>query len=376
MTMPIFTQNQFSAFGQQGAPMSMGQPWTYVIRTQNAEKAPQRQGPNMPQAARGTAPSGMKYILEPMPDYTLPERIYGDTLAKAERIVETYRVRDGVTGALLIGEPGSGKTLMMKVLSATVREKLGIPTVVVNEPYWGDEFNIFLQNLPPCLIIFDEFEKVYRNYAAQESLLTLYDGLFSSKKLMVHTANSRNGINTHFLNRPGRIYYYIEYKGLDRKFVREYCQENLENQQYTSEIVKITALHRAFSFDMLKALVEEMNRYGEEPKVALEMLNITPGSDVVYTVTAKLADGEEISEQYVYPPRIEGNPHLHEELRFNIRNPKNGTQISQVFSPNEETLAVDDTATVYTYVGEDGTVLTFTRSKLGSPGARSLSAMY
>jgi hypothetical protein len=87
-------------------------------------------------------------------------------------------------------------------------------------------------------------------------------------------------------NRPGRIFYMIDFKGLDTGFITEYCNDNLNAQEHIETICKISQMFDEFNFDMLKALVEEMNRYGETPQEALEMLNAKPefdgGSD--YTV--------------------------------------------------------------------------------------------
>ena len=75
-------------------------------------------------------------------------------------------------------------------------------------------------------------------------------------------------------NRPGRIFYMIDYKGLDVNFIREYCEDNLKNKQHIDSIANISTIFDAFNFDMLKALVEEMNRYNETPQEALRMLNV------------------------------------------------------------------------------------------------------
>jgi hypothetical protein len=77
-------------------------------------------------------------------------------------------------------------------------------------------------------------------------------------------------------NRPGRIYYMLDFKGLDPVFIEEYCNDVLNAKHYIPKIVEISALFEQFNFDMLKALVEEMNRYDESPQDALKMLNAKP----------------------------------------------------------------------------------------------------
>jgi hypothetical protein len=66
----------------------------------------------------------------------------------------------------------------------------------------------------------------------------------------------------------------IDFKGLDSDFIREYCEDNLQNKSYIETIVDISTIFAQFNFDMLKALVEDMNRYNESPQDALRILNI------------------------------------------------------------------------------------------------------
>ncbi len=62
---------------------------------------------------------------------------------------------------------------------------------------------------------------------------------------------------------------------------------------------------------MLKALVEEMNRYNETPTEALEMLNAKPEYDEGAKYEIKLVDaGKEIKA--VFPDVWRGNP-LHSQ---------------------------------------------------------------
>lgn len=259
----------------------------------------------------------------------------------------------------------SGKTLSLQAISAGAREKLGIPTVIVNEPYCGDAFNLFVsQQLPECVLVFDEFEKVYR-FFDQAKLLTLYEGVFQSKKLIVHTANNIAAIDQHFINRPGRIYYKIEFKGLEADFIRDYCEENLEYQQYIGEIIRIAHQHRAFNFDMLKALVEEMNRYGEPPSKALQDLNITVGNDVIYRVGIKVGDMV-IQDQDIIPNvRLEGHPLNKNEIRLAYRAaqaPGQPPMVQQLnIEPKQANITSDDTGRVFICQLPNNVTVTFTR---------------
>jgi hypothetical protein len=233
--------------------------------------------------------------LEGIDDFTIPSKIYGNCLKHTDKIIRTFTDRDNATGVMMTGEKGSGKTLLTKNVSIQLA-KQGIPTIVINAPWNGDKFNTFIQNIEqPCAILFDEFEKTYNERDEQEAILTLLDGVFPTKKLFMLTCNDKWRIDQHMRNRPGRIYYMIDFKGLDADFIRQYCGDNLENKGHIETIVNVGSLFAEFNFDMLKSLVEEMNRYNESPQEALEMLNAKPEFDSGTEYTIKIVhNGREI----------------------------------------------------------------------------------
>jgi hypothetical protein len=187
--------------------------------------------------------------------------------------------------------------------------KQGVPTIVINQPWHGDKFNTFIQNIEqPCAILFDEFEKTYNERDEQEAILTLLDGVFPTKKLFMLTCNDKWRVDSHMRNRPGRIFYMIDFKGLDADFIRQYCGDNLENKSHIETIVNVGSLFAEFNFDMLKALVEEMNRYNESPQEALEMLNAKPEFDSGTEYAMKIVhNGKEVKSAN-RDGKFQGNP--------------------------------------------------------------------
>ena len=211
--------------------------------------------------------------MEHTEDFELPAKLYGDTTRNADRIMNSFWQRGKSTGVMLVGEKGSGKTLLSKHICVELA-KQGVPTIVINQPWHGDKFNTLIQTIEqPAIVLFDEFEKVYDS-EEQESLLTLLDGVYASKKLFMLTSNDKWKVDSHMRNRPGRIFYMIDFKGLDADFIREYCEDNLNDKKHLETIVNISTIFAEFNFDMLKALVEDMNRYNESPQDALRILNI------------------------------------------------------------------------------------------------------
>lgn len=247
-------------------------------------------------------PTG-NYIIVPTPQglmiqstgkFTRPSRLYGNVTRHAERILSTFNDRPAATGALLAGVKGSGKSLTAREVALLGYEQ-DIITIVVNIPLHGDAFNQLLASITqPAIVLFDEFEKVYSEKEAQESILTLLDGVMSSKKLFIMTVNNKWAVNDHMRNRPGRIFYSLDFDGLENEFIREYCVDNLDDTDQIDDIMKVAALFKEFNFDMLKAIVEEMNRYKETAFEVIEMLNAKPFSfsdTASYEVTATTPNG-------------------------------------------------------------------------------------
>lgn len=246
-------------------------------------------------------------FLEHIGDFTSPKKIYGDATRHTERVIRTFLDRPNSTGIMMTGEKGSGKTLLTKNISIELA-KLDIPTIVINQPWHGEAFNTLVQAIEqPCALLFDEFEKVY-DRDDQEAILTLLDGVYPSKKLFMFTCNDKWRVDIHMRNRPGRIFYLLDFKGLDQTFIVEYCEDNLKAKQHIEKICQIAGLFAEFNFDMLKALVEEMNRYGESPAEALRMLNAKPEFDSGTKYDVTIINNGKVIEHANRTEMFEGNP--------------------------------------------------------------------
>lgn len=247
------------------------------------------------------------FYLEQMEGFELPKTLYGDVSTRAERILSTFDSRPNSTGVLLCGEKGSGKTLLSKLISQ-MGLALDISTLVINSPFVGDDFNNLIGMInQPLIILFDEFEKVY-NKESQHQLLTLFDGTVAGKKLFILTANSDYEIVPQFKNRPGRLFYSIDFKGLEDSFVNEYCEKNLLNKEFMKAITLAPRLFGIFTFDMLQALVEEVNRYNESPSKALQLLNMKPTGDGNSRYAVRVfIDDKELPEELIETQIWTGN---------------------------------------------------------------------
>lgn len=329
-------------------------------------------------------PINKQFYLEQIDSFEFKGKLYGNTTRHAERIINTFKDRGISTGVMLAGEKGSGKTLLTKKISMLAAEE-GIPTIVINASWCGDQFNSFMQDIDqPCVVLFDEFEKVY-DKDEQEAILTLLDGVYPSKKLFLLTCNDKWRIDSHMRNRPGRIFYMIDFKGLDRDFVREYCQDNLDNKDHIESVCNVSSVFTQFNFDMLKAIVEDMNRYKETAQEAIAILNAKPeyNSEVEFSVNLQVK-GLDVDVVHLGRKTWHGNP-LTEEIEINFKDydceededpgltavtaaetgsvpTRDWSWGSVSFRPNE-LLKVDSVNNKFIFVNEDGDRLVLTRTK-------------
>ena len=203
--------------------------------------------------------------------------IYGDHQRWAQRILDTFGRKDSNMGVLLAGEKGGGKSLLGKLV-ADGASKLGMVTILIEDSHSPKAIGELIATLDsPALIFIDEFEKTYSNHnGSQTDFLTLLDGTSGSRHLFLLTVNDPSGVNQHMLNRPGRIHYRIDFEGLDENFIRSYCADKLEHPDELEPILWIANCFEHFNFDQLRALVDEINYYGEPALEAVKFLNISP----------------------------------------------------------------------------------------------------
>jgi len=217
------------------------------------------------------------YLKEAAP-FRNPSKIYGNVLEQTQRFVTTFMDRTKNTGILLAGDKGSGKTLLSREVCMYAAKHFDVPTIIVNEGYHGNGFNDFISQIDQkCIIMMDEFEKTYRREGdgdAQEKVLTLFDGTISSNKMYLLTVNDTTKVSQHMTNRPGRIYYRIDFGTLHSSVMKDYVADNLTDKSKVKSVIVELGKFETLNFDMMSSLVEEINRYGGTVKEAISIMNI------------------------------------------------------------------------------------------------------
>lgn len=264
-------------------------------------------------------------------DFTTPPKLYGDIQKTAARIINTYHSRTVSTGVLMAGAKGSGKTQLLRLIAAECAATSQMPTIIITTPWQGDQFFKLIQSIEQeCIVVFDEFEKVY-DCEEQERVLTLLDGIFQTKKLFIITSNRVERLDENLLNRPGRMFYMLEYEGLANEFIHEYCADVLDNKDHIGDLVALANTFAQFNFDMLKSLVEECNRYKEAPGDAIKMLNVKQSQDqrTTYDIMVYLDDAP-LNRSHFSPAYITSSPLFRSELEVTIHGEDNVNKIGKI----------------------------------------------
>ena len=229
-------------------------------------------------------------------------KIYGKLNKDIEKIIYTFKSKTNSMGVLLSGTKGSGKTLVAREVSKLLyKEKY--PTILITSPVNLSIVSDFLKKMKTqCVLIIDEFEKYYKSSSkinnederySQVDILGLLDGLLTDSKILtILTCNNASNINDHMSNRPGRIYYHFIYNAVDISTVEEYCNDKLIYKEYINEIIQLRKTIGRFSFDILQAIVEEVNRYNTPPSELINDLNIFPSENwITYEITINYDNG-------------------------------------------------------------------------------------
>lgn len=199
----------------------------------------------------------------------MPSKTYGHNDGRMEKIINTFMTRSGVnTGVLLSGNKGSGKTLLSKSVCATMAAN-GIPVILLEDAFAGTDFNQFMNSITQrCVIFIDEFEKKYSKEEHQNMLLSLLDGTGVNNKLFLLTSNS-DKVSEFLISRPSRLFYHWHYGKLAEDVLVGYCEDHLKDKKHVENMLTLLNVSSDMSFDVMQAIVEELNRYSDKDFVDL-----------------------------------------------------------------------------------------------------------
>lgn len=233
------------------------------------------------------------FYLSKAKDFTLPETLYGDVEKISDRYIRTFNDpnRDHNLGIVLSGCKGTGKSITAKMTAL----KADIPIIIIASPYGGAPFMSFINQLnePVCFFI-DEFEKIYEDRKAQESILSILDGITNINHLFILTSNESQKYNKYLINRPGRIHYLRQYNRIPDDVLEEIAKL-LSNEEHKEEFIDVMNGIEDANIDMALALVYECNSYNEPPNEAATYLNILAG-EMTFNVEIEYPSGVKVTD--------------------------------------------------------------------------------
>lgn len=324
------------------------------------------------------------YYLEKAKDLHASEGLFG-LKERAERVIETFRSRRASTGVLLSGVQGTGKTELARLISTMLREKHNTSTILINDGFRGPEFIQFITEIAEdCLIIIDEFEKNF-SQKDQSQLLTLLSGVSTTKKLFILTANDRGDVSKYFTSRPGRIFYHFKMMGLSPEDIRWYVGEHLEIKEHAADLIEWAESKVVFTFDMIQAVVEEMNRYKEPIDKIKEIINIADMSDYSCYLGLLLDHGGVITCTQSVPLHSTPNQLNNRSIQFRVEvtestdyegktvkltEPRETLENHQIKHP--QLIALKKSSKTYIYKSRDGKLIALLQTSLFGAKADSI----
>ncbi|MNQ36062.1 ATPase family [compost metagenome] len=202
------------------------------------------------------------FYLEDVDSFTVNEKPYGKHPLKIDKVSRLYDNTERSVGIILSGDKGMGKSMFARLLSDGFAQTHDMPTIIVDHAYQG--ITNFIETIKQeCVILFDEFEKVFDNgdkKEHQDKLLGLFDGISQTKRLYVVTVNEIRRVNQYMINRPGRFHYHLKFGYPSVEEIELYLRDKLK-PEYHDQIKLVQRFSSRFdlNYDSLRAISFELN---------------------------------------------------------------------------------------------------------------------
>ena len=221
------------------------------------------------------------------------EKVYGSHTSRLDRISQAYSTMNRSLGVMLSGDKGMGKSLMVRMIADRFAQEHNLPIVMVEDANEG--IAKFLDSLGECVVVFDEFEKRFGK-EAQADLLGLFDGVSTTKRLYLVTANDITRLSDFMVNRPGRFHYHIRFNYPTPAQVREYLTEQAPSSSESEVEAVVTFSQQVdINYDHLRAVAFELELGGKFKEV-IDDLNIKRVSLPQYNFVITFKNGTVVQD--------------------------------------------------------------------------------
>lgn len=249
----------------------------------------------------------MGFSLRLVEDMAVGEaRVYGSRRSKIDKIMRAWEAGSRSLGVMLSGDKGQGKSLFLRMLASAAVES-GLPVVKVAEAF--DGLASFIDTLGPCLVVFDEFEKIFpsarRGEGSDEQVqfLGLFDGTSATRRMYCVTVNDLFEVSSYLVNRPGRFHYHLRFDYPSADEVALYLREQVSRDDpRIPDAVRFSA-QVPLNYDHLRAIAFEMrsDASGSFSDLVAD-LNIKAVESPRYLATAKYAQQEDVVGVVAFNP--------------------------------------------------------------------------
>lgn len=209
------------------------------------------------------------FYLVKVEDFILPSKLYGSS-AHIDRILNTFQHSSKNLAVLFAGTKGAGKSIDAKRICV----QSNLPIILIDQCFYQTELINFLSSpeLGSCVVLIDEYEKLYTRHE-ETIMLQILDGACNSRHLFVLTVNNMLGINDNLVNRPSRIFYRKVYDKVPTEVILEILDNELKNPKWKNEMIEVLDKFAEITFDIIMALVREVNLYDESPLECAKLMN-------------------------------------------------------------------------------------------------------
>lgn len=229
------------------------------------------------------------FYLELHAPLEVDEKVYGVHQQKVDKVLNAFGRFNRNLGVILSGKKGIGKSIFARMLGVKAVEQ-GTPVIIIEQYYPG--IASYIESIEQeVMILFDEFDKTFGNIKAgdnepnpQTSLLSLFDGVASGKKLFVVTCNELHQLNDYLVNRPGRFHYHFRFEYPNDAEIYEYLSDKLD-EKYWPEIDAVIEFSRRvdLNYDCLRSIAFELST-GTTFSEAIKDMNIININRVYYDI--------------------------------------------------------------------------------------------